>query len=761
MQDVSNEYKKNIKNNLRERAYIKLCFGLLNRDIQEKAKIEDNGYTYYSKLDKLFDHGESDKLYATFEPNFTKVDGSMFFLPKKKNIDVEPLEYRYYNIGLVSENLIYEKPFDVKINFNINPTDFYGMIIEFGENYPVDFDILSDSGQLIRVRNNQMSNFVTYETFYNTSKITLTFYRMLLLKTRLHISYIIFGYSWIYTNENVISSSMESYCSPIGESIPQIDFTVTLKNYNHSFSIDNQSSAIHFLETGQTMRIDYGYQLPDSPKIEWITGNNLLCSEWELDDSTVTIHCHDIFRNMDKEYYFGEYEQEKKSYYDLAMDVLETVGISEDNCELDPCLKKLYSTNPIPKVSCKQALQLIANACRCILMQSRDGKVHIRSNFNPDMTVSSTDEGPYSDVKNILNNTIQKHEYATFDQNYTIVDASMHFLPQNLSDIPFKTGFISKQQSNDKREFKENPKITIEFGKNCTYYGIKLEFGQALPSEFIVKIYNEKGMAESYLVNTDIDDITFVKHYFHNFNKMEIEFTKTKNPYNRIVLNNFSLGDITDFVMTKNDMTSLPKTIKKEEIKEIVVTYCSYRKPKDDNAVKETLFDKEITAKANQQSTFYFDSVYYNFSIAYENEKDARIIKKGSYHVIIEFQNDTTLQLRIYGHRCEVIEQQEIVALRDKGKTIKWENPLISDRQMAQDLAEWLKDYYSTEIEYEYTTRGNPELDVNDIIYQENQFKPDMQVRVYRTTLDFNQSFSGKVTARRVSDVEYVGRASN
>ena len=37
---------------------------------------------------------------------------------------------------------------------------------------------------------------------------------------------------------------------------------------------------------------------------------------------------------------------------------------------------------------------------------------------------------------------------------------------------------------------------------------------------------------------------------------------------------------------------------------------------------------------------------------------------------------------------------------------MKWENPLISDMTMAQDLAEWIADYYSAGIEYEYTTRG-------------------------------------------------------
>ena len=88
--------------------------------------------------------------------------------------------------------------------------------------------------------------------------------------------------------------------------------------------------------------------------------------------------------------------------------------------------------------------------------------------------------------------------------------------------------------------------------------------------------------------------------------------------------------------------------------------------------------------------------------------------------------------------------------MHQRGKTIRWENPLISDMTMATDLSDWLADYYKSGIEYEYNTRGNPEIDATDIIYQENEFRDNMKVNVYRCSLNFKQSFSGKVTARRM-----------
>ena len=56
----------------------------------------------------------------------------------------------------------------------------------------------------------------------------------------------------------------------------------------------------------------------------------------------------------------------------------------------------------------------------------------------------------------------------------------------------------------------------------------------------------------------------------NDFDTMKIEFTGTAEPYNRIVLNHFAFGDVTNFTMTKGDMTSSPKAIKQEVVKEVM-----------------------------------------------------------------------------------------------------------------------------------------------------------------------------------------------
>lgn len=738
MQKVSKAYKESMKSSLRERAYIMLSFGLVNQEAQAKARIAPGDFAYFSNAANLFSEKSAEMVYATLEEDFTKVDGSMLFLPRRNSSDT------YYDTGLVGGKLVSQAQYELTINLNTGATDFKGITINFGENYPVDFDMVSSSGQTIEIRDNTLAEFTSEEVLENTTYVKLVFYRMKNPQSRLRIYSIRFGYGLVYYNDSVMSSSLDSYISPIGADVPQIDFSVQLKNYDHYFNVDNPKSAINFLETGQEMEIFYGYQLPDSEEIEWVRGNHLLCSEWESDDYTATIRCQDIFRNMDSEYYKGTYTSAGRSYFDLAKEILTDAGLSD--YYIDPRLKKLYTKNPLPRVQHKEALQIIANACRCVLSQTRFGSVQIKSSFNPEAAASSNGETAYSQVGNILNDSV-KDEYASLAGNYTVANGGMYFLPRNVSGNVLNTGYVSSAISDENGEFGTNPVVTIVQEAACMYYGVKFVFGHALPAAITIRTYNNGSLVEEYEVEDEITKTLVILHDFDDFDTMKIEFTKTAEPHNRIVLNHFSFGDVTDFTMTRTDMTSSPKAIKQELIKEVIVPCYSYQ----NGTLEESLVSEEIEVVNGQVETFFIGEPSYNFRATLdEGSSGVSIVASGNYYVTLKFSMTGTFRLEVFGYRYKIVERYAIKTLHSRGKTIKWENPLISDMTMATDLAEWLGEYYTAGIEYEYNTRGNPEIDANDIVYQENEFHKDMKVTIYRQTLNFNQSFSGKVTARRI-----------
>lgn len=738
MQKVSKAYKESMKSSLRERAYIMISFGLVNQEAQAKATVDNGSYAYYSNKDNIFGEHIDDTVYATLEEEFTKVDGSMFFLPRATEGG------RYYDTGIVSDKLISEARCEVIISLNTIATDFKGLTINFGENYPVDFDIVGSTGQTIEFRGNTKSKWSTEEVLENTTYIKLVFYKMKNPQSRLRIYSIMFGYGLVYYNDSVMSSALDSYVSPIGADVPQFDFSVTLKNYDHYFNVDNPNSAINYLETGQEMDIMYGYQTPGSDTIEWIQGNHLWCSEWESDDNTATIRCQDIFRNMDGEYVKGLYSAAGKSYYALAEEILKDAGISE--YYIDPRLKKLYSNNPIPRVKYKEALQIIANACRCVLTQSRDGKVQIKSNFMPSASIATNGEETYSNAANVLTDT-PKVEYATLAGNYTPTDGTMFFLPRN-GKAALTTGYVSKEISGANGTFTKNPVVTITMEAIRAYYGLNLVFGTALPAAFTIRTYKGGEPVNEYPVEKDeINTTSIILRDFDDFDVMKIEFTKTAEPYNRIVLNYFSLSDVVDFTMNRRDMTSSPKAIKQELIKEVIVPCYTYQ----ENNREENLVYEDIDVVAGEVETYYIQDPSYGYKVKLDEvEGKATVVAWSNYFVTIKFNVTGSFKLEVQGYRYNIVEKYATVSLNARGKTVKWKNPLISNTTMANELAAWLADYYTAGIEYEYDTRGNPELDATDIVYQENEFHDGMRVNIYRHTVNFKQAFSGRVTARRI-----------
>lgn len=743
MQKVSKAYKESMKSSLRERAYIMLTFGLVNQEAQAKASIGNGSFTYYSNKDNLFGEHTDDTIYATLEENFTRVDGSMFFLPRQTTAD------KFYDTGLIGEGLVSEAQYELVINLNTIATDFRGLTINFGENYPVDFDVIGDTNS-VPFTDNDKSEWSTEEVFENTTSLRLVFRKMKNPQSRLRIYSIRFGYGLVYYNDSVMDSRLDSYVSPIGADVPQIDFSVTLKNYDHYFNVDNPKSAINYLETGQEMDIMYGYQLPDSETIEWIQGNHLLCSEWESDDNTATIRCQDVFRNMDSEYTKGLYSAGGKDYFTLATEILRDAGI--EDYYIDPRLKHLYTNNPMPRVKHKEALQIIANACRCMLAQSRFGDIQIKSNFLPEMTATSNGETPFSNVGNILKED-EKDEYGMLTQDYTIVTGGMFFVPSGGKGSK-NTGYISSEVSNADGTFATNPTVTVSMEAIRAYYSLKLIFGSTLPSAFTIRTFSGGSPVAEFAIGEDeIDKVTVVIRDFDDCDSMQIEFTKTAVPYNRIVLHHFSLSEVTDFTMTRKDMLSSPKAIKQELIKEVIVPCYSYQQSNHE----ENLVNEEVDVTEGQVETYYIQDPSYGYKPMLtpqgENEGQeglAEVVGWGNYYVTLKFKVTGTYRLEVQGYRYKIVEKYAVKTLHNRGKTVKWSNPLISDMTMAQDLVEWLAEYYLAGIEYEYDTRGNPEIDATDIVYQENEFHDGMKVNIYRHTIGFKQAFSGKVTARRI-----------
>lgn len=739
MQLASKEYKEEMQQPFRNRAYIRVSIGVVNSDAQNNAVLDkETELTYYSDGKKPFDGYTVSKPYATAEQNFSKVDGSMYFLPKETD------GYSYYNNGIVTKDILGA----VYISFGgIVGLDIKGLTIDFGECYPTQFTIQSDSGTKSYENDKQL--FTTEDAFDGSSYFVITPITMLGGQDRMRIYQMIFGIANTFSNDKVINCSLKDYVSPISETIPSMDVSLTVDNQDLYYSPDNPESAIAYMEIGQEVKVSFGYDVSGNGDIEWLPETTTFLNTWSADDVQAKFTATDRFYQLTDTYYKGLYRPDGITLYDLALDVLNDAGI-EDEREfyLDPYLKRITVYNPLPAVKHSEALQIIANAGRCALYEDRANKIHLKASFVPDMEVSVNNKTDYSSIENLLKDN-KKDAYAIASNDFSLVDGSLFFMPK---DGSYKeTGYVSNSIADVDGNFTENPVITITLESGFTAFGMIMNFRNVAPQEFVIRTYYLSVLQDTYTVeNPDTECIT--DYQFNDFDKMEIEFTKG-HPNARITIDNILIGDVTDYRLTRaRDLMDNPTGTRQEKVKMISVKKTNYRESQE--GFKELITEK-VTLTEEMQHTVYFSIASYGFQASVKDNSNigVQIVASSNYFVAVKFKNATVgkeIELVIEGYEYVADESYYRVTHNPNGQEIEWSNPLISTDEQAKDLEEWIATYYLGDVDYEISWRGDPRVEANDLFYLELKNREDALIRSYQNELSFNGAWSGSMKARKV-----------
>ena len=539
MYNVSQAYKESMKNPIRNHSYMKVMLGLINQEAQASAEVENQTqYTGFSDLQTIFTKNDIGNQYATYEQGFWKADGEKLFIPCD--------ESDYIKNGLITDGL-FSGTVLIQFSFGYGASDLRGLTIQFGECYPTEFTVITSDGTEYPYENDS-DYFETDQVFENTESITLKIEAMSIPNNRVRIFYVKFGLGLEYDNEWIQSADSSWVLSAINDDLPEVEFSVKLRNDDQRFNVDNPSSEINFLETGQRVSVSQGYELDDG-SIEWMQLHTLYVQEWSADDSQATIKTVDRFKYMSDNYYKGQYYEDGITLYDLAVLVLEDAGMEPSEYYIDSYLKKVTVYNPIPDVTHKEALQIIANAGRCIMDYDRYGRIRIYSAFLPDFETTSNGTVYYSDITAIDHET-QKNLYATYAQDYWKADGKMLFVPESgVQDA----GYVSEQISGSDGLFTENPIITRTLEAKYKCFGLRIFFTGNLPKKFIIRTYADGTLNDTVEITSNIAKNYELSYSFQEFDRMEIEFVETEVPNNRIQIDYISFGAETNYIVEYDD----------------------------------------------------------------------------------------------------------------------------------------------------------------------------------------------------------------
>lgn len=739
---ASQAYKEVMRNKYRDPlSYIRVTIGVINQEAQSSAYVpHPENYTYYSNLKWPLDNYQVQELYATCDQDYTAVDGSMYFLPRAREDVV-------LNQGIVSEDL----PGSIEIQFPIR-YDIKGLTVEFGRAYPVDFRIESDN-KTVEIAGNATGHFVTEEIFEGATFLRFVPASMANGQSRFRIHQLTTGIGIYFDNRKILSATKKEHISPIMEELPTLDFDMTIENKDRAYDVENEESTVNFLEAGQEVKVLYGQEL-DNGTVEWLPGATVYLREWSADDEEMSFTATDRFESMDGTYYKGEYRSEGISLYDLAVDVLKDAGVDSRTYWLDNYLKDVSVCNPMPVVSHKEALQLIANAGRCILYQDRSGNIFMKSSFVPDMEAASDNEVYFSHAGAVLDKKA-KQSYAMTARDYTDVQPTQYFLPrQETGKAYLNTGYISEAVAGADGTFAVNPAVEISLEARYKCFGLTLKFGRNNPDTVIFHASLAGEPREDYMVS-GLTAMTVISHEFPEFDRLVLEFTKGC-PYNRVILNNIIFGDSTDYMLEYgHELTKTPKGTQLPKVGELQVVRTFYSQGVE---AKELAKETVTVSAADNRYTIYFSAPSYDLSCTITEPQagqTAVIVDSSNYYATVELTGVTgACEVLITGREYIVTQARVSRRLNPTGRLEQWENPLVSDVVHAADLADWVGDYMRADREYDLQYRGEPRIDANDIAFLENKYVPGLLLRVYDHTLKFNGALSGTIKARR--EIGYV-----
>lgn len=665
MISVSSDWKGIMSRPIRNRAYISVGIGIINQNAQASGKASGD-FAYWSYGD-VFNTNTSKIEYATLEDNFMKADGSQYFMPE--NDDLMQAQQN----GITTENV--NQP--IRIDF----PEVYaikGITIEFASAYPTSFKI--ETAEKTLTYSNDSEKFTTTDVLGDTDYIIITPLDMVGGKQRFRIKSVLMGVGLQYGNQQTKSFSIDEYISSISEDLPSESMSFSFYDEENNFNVDDDNSFMDFLETMQKITVSFGLEL-DNGEVEWHQILTQYLKDWKSQKGEVSLTATDRLSQMEDEYTLANRIYSRTAYQE-AESIFSDAGLEPDEYYIDDYLNDIILNNPMPDGTHKECLQILANACRCIVKQDENGKIAIRANFaivlDPeDLSVETNGIADWSKPDNLLIGT--SAAYADMTQDFMRADGNMYFMPEDTNYL--ETSYVSEKISNSSGLFEENPIITITMPAAYTYYGVNIDFGGNPPREMIIHT-QKNGVLQESVKFDDLKNKSTLYHEFLSFDKMVFEFTKGY-PCNRVLVNKISFGSLSDYVLTKTNMLENPIGYKEKHVKAVKVKVFTYQSDQDGEPAELE------------------DAVY---------------------------------AIKIMGAVGEV-------------KTIQ--NPLVSTKEHAEMLAEWIGNYYANNISYDVKFRGEPRLNAADIIHMESEKRSNLQVEVTRNKLSFNGTFSGELELRK------------
>lgn len=746
MKSVSNAYKASMKAMLRNRSYVRITFGNVDTTAATDGEWESNGAASISEfetVDYAYQYGDT---YVSLELNRWALDGKSLLVPTGEDVQD----------GFISSLMS-----DAEGNFTTPPVItrefslkhiFPGLTLTFDtrqQEWPLE--VTADFYLNGAVVDTQTVSITSVQTTISTTateidKVTITFDRCLPYR-RPRLENVLYGLNVQFVNKDIVSTQQKHDVDPLSRRLPTETMQFTILDYEHKYDPDNPAGIYAYVDKNSPIEIQFGYELPDG-SVEWLKPDNyVLNAKPSAQNNQATFNGTGLIGSLTGTFYKSKLGS--KSLYNMAEEVLLDAGLTlteqgANPWEIDEALKDMFTTAALPIDTHMNCLQLIAHAARCRLFTDDDNIIHIKP-FG--VTVTGIYSGQwadnghlwYSEWGTVDKGNTSENTYAVFELNrWTLDGGNQVIIPD---DDPNGRGYISEVMTNAEGTFTMAPVFTKTFDVSHDLPVVAIRFDTPMdeyPTSIQVKYYKDTILLDTQTVPVNSVEVFVSSSLAIDCTKIEVSFLSGL-PYRRMRVSKVYYRE-TDFTLDFSSIAENSQAISKiDELRAVTVARYSYAaSDSTTNLYEETTTETELHVE--------FSGLAQDIQI---NVSGGTLVSSNIYAraadlVLSSGTKTVTITGRTLQENSVVVSYP--VALT--GEVDKEENPLITNDSMCLALANHVKNYLQMRNTYDADYRGNPEMEVGDIIGLQTRYTNEMDALILVDEISFNGSLSGKMKVK-------------
>lgn len=746
MKSVSNAYKASMKAMLRNRSYVRITFGNVDTTAATDGEWESNGAASISEfetVDYAYQYGDT---YAALELNRWALDGKTLIVPTGEDVqDGFISSLMSDGAGNFSTPPVITREFSLKHIFPGLTLTFDTRQQEWPLEVTADFYL---SGEVVDTQTVSITSVQTTisTTATEVDKVTITFDRCLPYR-RPRLENVLYGLNVQFVNKDIVSTQQKHDVDPLSRRLPTETMQFTILDYEHKYDPDNPAGIYAYVDKNSPIEIQFGYELPDG-SVEWLKPDNyVLNAKPSAQNNQATFNGTGLIGSLTGTFYKSKLGS--KSLYNMAEEVLLDAGLTlteqgTNPWEIDEALKDMFTTAALPIDTHMNCLQLIAHAACCRLYTDDDNIIHIRP-FG--VTVIGIYNGVWADNGHVWFSewdTIDKgntaeNTYATFELNrWTLGGDSQIILPDSNAG---QRGYISEAMTGADGSFTNPPVFTKTFDVPHDLPVLAIRFDTVLdefPGAVQVKYYHDDTLLDTQTAAIDSVEVYVSSNLAIECTKIEVTMIGNL-PYRRGRVTKVYYRE-TDFTL---DFTSIGENSQKiskiDELKSVSVARYSYTASNDTSTLYEG-----TTTETELHVEFSGLAQDVQISVSGGTLVSSNIYARAADLVLSSGTKTVTITGKTLTENSVVVSYP----VAQSGEIDKEENPLITNDTMCQALADHVKSYLQMRNTYEASYRGNPEMEVGDIIGLQTLYTDEMDALILVDEITFDGSLSGKMTVK-------------